>query len=152
MRKKRKNSMRRVNMTLVSMRSLYSQQIRYDYLPWFLGFWVTLTEKRFKRIYLLLHLRQKKNVWSHGGCVWVGVSFKRDFISLYASVYLSVVNRNTIPDAWVEWAPCLIIDRGRAGGYWLHFLLGFLQQFFVLRVKNLNKGPNSCSPQNKSSR
>lgn len=50
MRKKRKSSMRRVNMILVSMRSLYSQQIRYGYFSWFLGLFVLWIKKKSKYI------------------------------------------------------------------------------------------------------
>lgn len=46
MRKKRKSSMRRVNMILVSMRSLYSQQIRYECFSWFLGLFVLWIKKK----------------------------------------------------------------------------------------------------------
>lgn len=102
-RRKKKSSTRRAKMTLASMKSLYSQLIRYEREspPTFQEGAFVLIGKCGRRHPCLIQVRRKMRDWSRGALLMSSVALIRGLISLYVSVDLLTVDMDTIPRTWV---------------------------------------------------
>lgn len=143
MRKKRKSSMRRANTILESMRSLYSQQIRYEYVL-VLGTFGYFDREKVWVCTCHIPLRWQKNVWSCGGYVMTESVFDK---GLHVSLRLSLPTCNKWEcNSWHVRRVGSVFGNSQRGAQ--HLLPPFPAKPFYcnslyLVSRYLNKGPKS---------